>query len=143
MISSTAMPSDRLSKSSLTVASGDQMRHATVAQHVHVRDRLGAGDHARGQRRHLRPRLTAGTARHRQSCPRQLGQPRPLRQRHRRHQAGGRHETRIIKAREPDRIDTVRNLAGDWPGNATPPPQSVMPEPNLTPLGHFHRGRSK
>jgi hypothetical protein len=60
-------------------------------------------------------------------------------------QAGGRHETQIIKAREPDRIDTVRSLAGDWPGNAAPPPQSVMPKPNLTPLaiGHFHRGRSR
>jgi hypothetical protein len=76
-----------------------------VPQQIHVIDRIGTGHHAGNQRGHLRPGRATRPTRHRQMPTRQLTQTSALRQCQHRHQPDARHQTRIIEARRPDRID--------------------------------------
>ena len=82
---------------------GEQAAHRAVSQQAHVADRVGTSDHASHQRGDLRPSSRTGRARNRQQRARGLDQTGPMRQRHHRNQTRGRHEARIIEAREPNR----------------------------------------
>jgi len=83
----------------------EQAAHRTVPQQVHVIDRVGSGHHAGDQRGHFRAGPATRTTGHCQVITRQLTQRGAVRQSHRRHQASGRHQTRIIEQRAPHRVD--------------------------------------
>jgi hypothetical protein len=75
----------------------EQPRHPTVAQQVHVADRVRARDHPRDQREDLRCGVRTGLARDAQPVGQQLRQPAPGGQGDHRRQACARHEIRIIE----------------------------------------------
>jgi hypothetical protein len=68
-----------------------------VPQQVHVVDRIGARGHARHQARHLHRGVHAALAARADVLRDQIAQPGTLRQAHHRHQAGLRHEIRVIE----------------------------------------------
>ncbi len=76
---------------------GEQPGHATVAQQSHVLDAVRARDHPGHQGRDLHMHVRSRRPGHAQVLGGQVGQASPLGQRHRRYQATGRHEVRVIK----------------------------------------------
>jgi hypothetical protein len=75
----------------------EQDVHRTVPQHVHVIDRIRARGHPSSQARDLQMRVDAALAARRDVLRDQVRQAGTLGERHHRHQAGVRHEIRVVK----------------------------------------------
>ena len=87
---------------------GEQPAHPTMAQQVHVIDRVRPGNHPRNQRRDLQVRVHTTDGLQGQRVRDEVSQARPLRQRHRRSQTRTRHEIGIVE-RCGDGRETMRN----------------------------------
>ncbi|MPN39596.1 hypothetical protein SDC9_187124 [bioreactor metagenome] len=70
-----------------------------MTQHVHVVDRVRAGEHPRDQRHHLAAGVRALVSRDAQPRLGELVKPRGTREAEHRNQARGRHEIRIVEHR--------------------------------------------
>ena len=77
----------------------EQGPHRAVPQHVHVIDAVRAGGHPGDQARDLQVRVHPAVPARPDVLRDQVRQAGPLRQRHHRHQAGVRHEIRVIERR--------------------------------------------
>ena len=77
----------------------EQPGHPAMPEHPQVGDRVRTGDHPRHDRGHLRPGSVPGPTRHGQEPVGQLAQAGPRGQRHRRCQAGVRHQSRVVEHR--------------------------------------------